>query len=99
MIHPRLTDPLNLDDTVSGDDGNVIGIVGPLTGELTLLQSTLAPLQSIIDGLSGQNLNVTQLANLGSLLARLFNAIATLVAQLSTVTGMSPALHPFPPDR
>lgn len=80
---------LDPDGTLTGAGGNLTSVAPVLTGQLTQLQSLLAPLQSITSGLPVGGLNLSQIADLASLLARLFNAVATLVTQLSTVTCMS----------
>lgn len=65
-------------------------LVPGLTDQLGQLESALSGVDGIVSSLTGLKLDVTQIGGLSSLLARLYNAIGTLVAQLSTVTGMSP---------
>ncbi|OIW35331.1 hypothetical protein CONLIGDRAFT_53821 [Coniochaeta ligniaria NRRL 30616] len=84
-----------IDATITGaGTGNVTSIIPQLTSQLGALQTALAPLSGILSGLTGGDL--TQGAGVATLLARLYNALATLVAQLSTATSQDlPALTPI----
>ncbi|KAB5580499.1 hypothetical protein GE09DRAFT_439608 [Coniochaeta sp. 2T2.1] len=79
-----------IDDTVAGVNGaNVTNIVPTLTNQLTVLQTTLSGLQAATSGLTGTALNLTQIAGVTALLAQLFNALATTLAQITTLTSLN----------